>query len=227
MLNKRYKQIIILLGISTLPLYIAVYLLNTQLHQAKLEASYLVQDVIDGDTFMLDTQLKVRLADIDTPALGLCLGDKAKQRLEELVERKRIRLMDQRRDSNQRQLALVYEDGKLINEILVKEGYARVDSEYTSEAKRLRQIMNVAKDQKLGVHGKCTQKTSTREGCLIKGNISSRNASAKLYYFPGCSPYNNTVVELDLGENWFCSEKEAELAGFTKAENCYNKSYKK
>jgi len=66
MLNKRYKQIIILLGISTLPLYIAVYLLNTQLHQAKLEASYLVQDVIDGDTFMLDTQLKVRLADIDT-----------------------------------------------------------------------------------------------------------------------------------------------------------------
>jgi hypothetical protein len=28
------------------------------------------------------------------------------------------------------------------------------------------------------------------------------------------------IVEKDLGEDWFCTEKEAIKAGFTKASNC-------
>jgi len=33
------------------------------------------------------------------------------------------------------------------------------------------------------------------------------------------------MVEKDLGEDWFCSEKEAQAAGFTKPKNCYGKIY--
>jgi len=32
---------------------------------------------------------------------------------------------------------------------------------------------------------------------------------------------------LDLGEQWFCSEKEAQEAGYKKSEHCYGKKYKR
>ncbi|MFH0762508.1 MAG: hypothetical protein V1925_01290, partial [Candidatus Omnitrophota bacterium] len=55
--------------------------------------------------------------------------------------------------------------------------------------------------------------------CVIKGNYD-KNSSLSNYYFPGCPQYEFTIVEKDLGENWFCTEKEAQAAGFTKAKNC-------
>ena len=48
----------------------------------------------------------------------------------------------------------------------------------------------------------------------------------KIYHYPGCSEYEQTVVELDIGEQWFCSEEEARKAGFTKSEHCF-KNYQK
>lgn len=39
-------------------------------------------------------------------------------------------------------------------------------------------------------------------------------------FLPHCSEYNRTVIELHLGEEWFCSEKEASKAGYTKSKNC-------
>jgi len=48
----------------------------------------------------------------------------------------------------------------------------------------------------------------------------------KTYHSPGCSEYERMVVELDIGEQWFCSEEEARKAGFTKSEHCF-KNYQK
>ena len=42
----------------------------------------------------------------------------------------------------------------------------------------------------------------------------------KRYYVPDCAQYAFTIVELDVGEQWFCGEKEAKAAGYTKAETC-------
>jgi len=54
--------------------------------------------------------------------------------------------------------------------------------------------------------------------CDIKGNI---NASGdKIYHTSGCSFYNETIINEDKGERWFCSEKEAVAAGWRKALNC-------
>ena len=52
--------------------------------------------------------------------------------------------------------------------------------------------------------------------CPIKGNIS-HNTGRKLYHLPGMEDYDNTVIDLERGERWFCSESEAINAGWTKA----------
>ncbi|MCG2697739.1 hypothetical protein L6307_01425 [Candidatus Parcubacteria bacterium] len=54
--------------------------------------------------------------------------------------------------------------------------------------------------------------------CRIKGNIST--SGEKIYHTPGCLNYNETIINPDKGEKWFCSEKEAVEAGWRKALNC-------
>jgi hypothetical protein len=57
--------------------------------------------------------------------------------------------------------------------------------------------------------------------CIIKGNIDkNKYTDNKKYYLPGCAQYDFTIVEKDIGEDWFCTEKEAIQAGFVKAETC-------
>lgn len=59
---------------------------------------------------------------------------------------------------------------------------------------------------------------SRNPDCSIKGNIG-KSYLEKTYHLPGCSEYERTVVELDLGEEWFCAEKEATEAGYRKSEH--------
>jgi len=44
-----------------------------------------VVKVWDGDTFDLKNGTRVRLLDVESPEIGLCGADEAKQRLEELI----------------------------------------------------------------------------------------------------------------------------------------------
>lgn len=54
---------------------------------------------------------------------------------------------------------------------------------------------------------------ATLEACLIKGNV----ASGKIYHMPGQANYNQTQVQPENGDKWFCSEQDAIDAGFRKA----------
>lgn len=51
--------------------------------------------------------------------------------------------------------------------------------------------------------------------CLVKGNINAQGQ--KLYHAPGSRSYNATVIDVSKGERWFCSEAEAEAAGWWRA----------
>ena len=53
----------------------------------------------------------------------------------------------------------------------------------------------------------------------IKGN-TSYDTGEKIYHFPGCEYYQQTVINTDYGERWFSSEAEAQAAGWRKAQNC-------
>ena len=48
--------------------------------------------------------------------------------------------------------------------------------------------------------------------CLIKGNISSRGE--RIYHVPGGASYSRTRISPTKGERFFCSEAEAEAAGW-------------
>jgi|GEM_PF-2327591 len=54
-----------------------------------------------------------------------------------------------------------------------------------------------------------------REGCLIKGNISSKGE--KIYHVPGGRYYEQTVITPEKGERWFCTEDEAQAAGWRRS----------
>jgi hypothetical protein len=47
----------------------------------------------------------------------------------------------------------------------------------------------------------------------IKGNISY-STGAKIYHLPGERLYNKTVIDTSAGERMFCTEKEAQAAGW-------------
>ena len=53
-------------------------------------------------------------------------------------------------------------------------------------------------------------------GCDIKGNISI-NSGDRIYHVPGQEWYEETRIRPEYGERWFCSEAEAQKAGWRRA----------
>jgi len=90
----------------------------------------------------------------------------------------------------------------------------------SSKADVLKKSAGSAKEGNTGLYKLCQSKENLEHPeCVIKGNID-KNSDARNYYLPGCAQYEFTVVEKDIGEDWFCSEKEAQKAGFVKAKTC-------
>jgi hypothetical protein len=53
-------------------------------------------------------------------------------------------------------------------------------------------------------------------GCVIKGNISY-SGGQRIYHVPGQHYYDQTVIDPAKGARWFCSEAEAQAAGWRRA----------
>ena len=180
-----------------------------------------VLGVIDGDTLVLEGKTKLRLRSVDAPELDLCGGQEAKEELEKLVSGQKVIVQEETIDQWGRPMALIYVDGQLVNEEMLKSGWVRFHSDSTSQREALKKAGDQAKKDLLGVWSlKCQQTTNPEnEKCNIKGNLD-QNSGRKIYYFPGCSQYQFTIVEKDIGEDWFCTEKEAQEAGFVRAKSC-------
>jgi endonuclease YncB( thermonuclease family) len=183
-----------------------------------------VERVIDGDTFIVEGNRQVRLMSVNAPEVGLCGSDQATQKLNELISGKKVRLVGDINDHFGRFLALVYVDDLLVNKEMISSGWARFTSTASPESENLKTAFNQAKDEKVGIFSDlCYQKSNPKNSkCNIKGNIKE---GKKTYFFKGCGNYSNVALELDQGDQWFCSEAEASSAGFTKSANCYDKLY--
>lgn len=91
-----------------------------------------VARVIDGDTIELESGEKVRYIGIDSPESvdpnkpEECFAQEAAQKNEDLVLNKEVELEKDVSDVDRydRLLRYVYADGEMVNEVLVKEGYA-------------------------------------------------------------------------------------------------------
>ncbi|HPT66367.1 MAG TPA: thermonuclease family protein [Candidatus Woesebacteria bacterium] len=185
---------------------------------------YQVDRIIDGDTFVLTNKQEIRLMSVNAPEAGLCGSQEATDKLKSLIEGKKVRLEGDLNDHFGRLLALVYVDDILVNKEIILSGWARFTSTASSESENLKAAFQTAKTEKLGVFSsKCYQSANPQNPkCNIKGNVRE---GKKTYFFPGCGNYSNVALELDQGDQWFCSESAAISAGFVKSANCYNKVY--
>jgi len=100
------------------------------------ESEFFVVRVIDGDTIELESGQKVRYIGIDTPEIHHptksveCFGEQAAEKNRALVEGKLVKLEKDVSEVDRygRLLRYVYVDGVMVNELLVREGYARASS---------------------------------------------------------------------------------------------------
>ena len=111
--------------------------------------------IIDGDTFILQTDEKVRLIGIDTPEKKERYYFEATQELTSLISGKCLRLEKDISDKDEygRLLRYVYVDNNFINEMMVEKGFAESfpffpDVKYASKFEK---VQLYAKKNKLGM----------------------------------------------------------------------------
>lgn len=193
----------------------------------------MVTRVIDGDTIEIEGGQKVRYIGIDAPEtvnptkLAECFGQESTNSNKKLTEGKKVSLEKDISETDKygRLLRYVFVDGVLVNEYMVRNGYAN-SSPYPPDVKYQQQLNGAeieARENTRGLWGSCTanQAQYTREisgpdGCPIKGNIS-QSTGEKIYHAPGQKYYDKTTIDKSKGERWFCNEDEAKAAGWRKS----------
>ncbi|MBO5479491.1 MAG: thermonuclease family protein [Clostridia bacterium] len=139
---------------------------TVQTEQTKeIEGKYLILEVVDGDTYKIQyngKEEKVRLIGVDTPesvhqdkSKNTEYGKQASNYVKELIENKYVSLEFDvsQTDKYGRLLAYVYlEDGEMLNEKLLKEGYAKTAT-YAPNVKYVDQfkvLQEEARNNKVG-----------------------------------------------------------------------------
>ena len=211
-MNIKEKVIILLFLGLILSLSVNIFFLYQNMERNK------VVKVVDGDSFSLADGRRIRLLGIDAPERERCMAEEARKRLQEEVKGKIVKLTDMVNDDYGRMLANVWVDKKLVNKILVSEGLAKfvyVKSPYYEEIKQAGQE---ARDSQKGIYSARCRTASPNIDCLIKGNI--RDGNQKVYHLPDCPNFDQVIIDESFGDQWFCTETDAQKAGFRKAEGC-------
>ena len=179
-----------------------------------------VAKVWDGDTFDLKNGTRVRLLDVESPEMGWCGSEEAKRRLEELVLGKFVTVKELTYEEFNRHNGLVYQGNRLINEVMIKEGWGRLHYNPSSQKEKMKAAYKFAQENKQGIFGMdCIDAEPADPNCRIKGNIDE-DKQKKSYHLPDCRDYDRVTIDLDRGEQFFCTEKDAQAAGFAKASGC-------
>ena len=189
-----------------------------------------VARVVDGDTIEIEGGQTVRYIGIDTPETVHpqktveCFGREASNKNKELVEGRFVQLEKDVSDTDKygRLLRYVYVEDILVNEFLVSEGFAHASS-YPPDVKYQNLLNNAQEDarsQNKGLWAGCNGESGTalanQDGCAIKGNISF-STGEKIYHMLGQEYYDKTSIDESKGERWFCTEEEAQKAGWRKS----------
>ena len=131
---------------------VALMALSAAVSSATVEGE--VVAITDGDTIKILTptkqQIKVRLADIDTPERGQPYGRKARQVLGEKIHRRQVDVEEVTIDRYQRLVGRVFLDGRNINAEMVEDGAAWVYRKYSDDPQLLR-LESQAQEQGRGL----------------------------------------------------------------------------
>lgn len=195
-------------------------------------ASYAGQArVVDGDTLEISGRT-YRLHGIDAPESAQncarkgggswACGKAAITTMEALVSAGSVSCDDRGLDGYGRTLGVCTAGGVDINESMVKKGMAWAFVKYSRD---YAEQEDLARRAGVGVWQAETETAwayrahkwdaaksdEGPSGCVIKGNISKQG---KIYHMPWYSSYAKTRISLKEGERWFCTEAEAQAAGW-------------
>lgn len=213
----------------------ALMSLTTLSHAAPLPGTVLEgrAQVIDGDTIEIAGQ-RIRLEGIDAPEQAQtctsgtgetwACGKAATRALFDLVSDESVACESVGTDKYGRMLGVCFLDGEDINRFMVEAGYAWAFVKYSS--KYVTQEAS-ARAAKTGIwqgpaqpaweyrrQGWQVAEGTAPKGCAIKGNISHHG---KIYHLPWSPWYGKVTIDEAKGERWFCSEDEAQAAGWRPA----------
>ena len=189
--------------------------------------------IVDGDTIDIGGH-RLRLEGIDAPETAQSCGDghgstwacgrAASRALTALVANADVACDSRGNDKYGRMLAVCYSEGQDINAAMVKSGFAwafvRYSMAYVAEE-------SAARAAHIGVwqgpseapwdfrhQGWQTAEVTAPNGCAIKGNVSH---NGQIYHMPWSPWYDKVAIDVNRGERWFCSEAEAQAAGWRPA----------
>jgi endonuclease YncB( thermonuclease family) len=205
-----------------------------------------VASVIDGDTIEIHGQ-RIRLHGIDAPeASQPCdldgkpwrCGRASANALAEYIGRRTVTCEPRDRDRYGRVVAACSVGGFSLSAWMVREGWAVAYQRYSQDfvadevaARAARRgiwrstfmvpwewrAQRRASSAAVGgpVSSRSPSSAPHRSGCDIKGNINSKGE--RIYQLPGGRSYANTLIDTMRGERLFCSEAEAQAAGWRRA----------
>lgn len=195
-----------------------------------------VVHVIDGDTFDVGG-MRVRLHGIDAPEVDqTCTSDSRGEWACGAFVRDEIRARYQGAqatcdqidtDRYGRVIAKCFVQGRDVGEAIVSDGLAEAYRRYSMDydlAEKAAQVTQTglwASEMQSPAAYRAAQRNVAPVDpavgdCFIKGNISN---SGRIYHMPHNQYYQNTRINEANGERWFCSETEAQAAGWRAARN--------
>ncbi|MFC0308538.1 thermonuclease family protein [Gallibacterium trehalosifermentans] len=174
-----------------------------------------VVSVSDGDTFtcLLATnkQIKVRLAQVDAPEKKQPYGDRARQRLSQLIFKKNVNIQSSQYDQYGRVVGQVFDSaGKNINLTMVQQGLAWAYREYMHDNQYL-QAENDARQQRRGLwqDSDPIYPSNWRKHAKNPSAPLAKNPSAPLLALPKPSKTTSTTCRTKRSCKSFSSCEEA------------------
>lgn len=189
--------------------------------------------VVDGDTIVV-AGVRIRLEGIDAPEAGQTCGTRwfgrwacgtaATRHLVKLVEGREIACAGRGNDKYGRTLAVCHAGEIDINADMVRQGlawafvkYSRTYVDVEAEARALRVGIwqgDAVPAWEYRARRWDVADDSAPRGCAIKGNVSR---AGHIYHMPWSPWYDRIRLDKGRGERWFCSEAEAQAAGWRPA----------
>jgi endonuclease YncB( thermonuclease family) len=194
--------------------------------------------IIDGDSFEIGSA-GVRLFGIDAPegrqsctrgGREWACGTEAERKLRSLIGGRTVTCTRRDVDSYGRIVAVCRSGAADLSAEMARSGFAtayrRYSSDYVDEENEARAARrgiwagdfttpeNYRRDETPAqprVRPAPPQR-APRDGCYIKGNINGDGE--RIYHVPGSPSYDDTRIDDDKGERWFCTEVEARTAGW-------------
>lgn len=193
--------------------------------------------LIDGDSFEIGG-VGVRLYGVDAPegrqsctrdGRDWACGDEAARKLRSLVGDRSITCTQRDVDDYSRIVATCRAGNVDLAAEMARSGFAtayrRYSNDYVDEEAEARAARRGiwageftapeayrSERRETGNTRDAAPQQGRRDGCYIKGNISSDGD--RIYHTPDSPTYSNTGIDEAKGERWFCTEAEARAEGW-------------